>query len=182
MNYSIDRVAESIRKGDRDAYTFLFRELYAPLVSYSVGFTGEREASEDIVQQFFLKLWEERRKISSDKSIKSYVYVSVRNLSLNHIRDRRTSLNQPIESCSGKQIETEIFEEEVYFELYRAINLLPERCREIFMLKLAGNDNREIAAQMGISEDTVRSQLRHGRGLARTMLARMLLMLITNLP
>lgn len=174
MDYNISDVAYLLRQGDKGAYTFLFRELYAPLVSYSAGIAGDRQAAEDIVQHIFCKLWEERGRLAENKSVKAYMYVSVRNLSLNYIRDRKTSLKQKLDTCSDKELSLEIFEEEIYHELYLALSQLPDRCREIFMLKLEGGSNREIAERMGISEETVRSQLRHGRELVRPVLSRLL--------
>ena len=59
----------------------------------------------------------------------------------------------------------EMMEEEVYRELYAAIQKLPERCRRIFLLKLDGEENQKIADMLQISEETVRSQLRRGKEL-----------------
>lgn len=57
-----------------------------------------------------------------------------------------------------------MMEEEVYRELYDAVRRLPARCRDIFILKLDGADNRDIARQLDITEETVRSQLAPGKG------------------
>ena len=63
-----------------------------------------------------------------------------------------------------------MMEEEVYRELYDAVRRLPARCRDIFILKLDGADNRDIARQLDITEETVRSQLRRGKEILRRKL------------
>ena len=170
-----DPVIARLKRGDEETYTRLFRDFYAPLASYSVNFTGDSQASEDIVQNFFCKLWEDRRALSENKSLKAYLYVSIRNLSLNYIRDRRTHSLDGFDPSSGDDIMLEILREEVYSELYRAIQQLPDRCRNILTLKLEGIDNKEIARRMDITEDTVRSQLRHGKTLVRDIITRVVI-------
>lgn len=64
----------------------------------------------------------------------------------------------------------EMMEQEVYRELYTAIHKLPNKCRDIFLMKLGGQDNQKIALELGISEETVRSQLRRGRELLQKQL------------
>ena len=54
-------VIQRLSQGDREAYTAVFREYYAPLVVYSSRIVKEREIAEDIVQEFFCYLWKQRR-------------------------------------------------------------------------------------------------------------------------
>ena len=142
-------LVKRVSKGDRKAYAALFHEFYTPLLLYSKKFTKNREVSEDIVQDFFCRLWEDRKRLVNDKSFHAYMYSAVRNRSLNYLRD----------------FLREMMEEEVYRELYAAIQKLPERCRRIFLLKLDGEENQKIADMLQISEETVRSQLRRGKEL-----------------
>lgn len=152
-----------LAKGDKEAYAAVFREFYGPLVMYACRFVEDRDAAEDIVQGFFCRIWEDRQHLKSIQSFKSYFYSSIRNRSLNYLRDQH---NVPIEGMEIRKEEDfimEMMEEEVYRELHAAIQLLPEKCRLIFQMKLKGKDNPEIATQLGITEETVRSQLRRGR-------------------
>lgn len=124
-----------------------------------------REASEDIIQDFFCRLWEDRKRLVNDKSFYAYIYSSVRNRSLNYLRDSRSISIEGFEKQSDEDFLREMMEEEVYRELYAAIQKLPERCRQIFLLKLDGEENQKIADKLQISEETVRSQLRRGKEL-----------------
>lgn len=165
MMESMEILVKRVSKGDRKAYATLFHEFYTPLLLYSIKFTKNRDASEDIVQDFFCRLWEDRKRLMNDRSFGSYIYSSVRNRSLNYLRDIHSVSIEGFEKQSDEDFLREMMEEEVYRELYDAIQKLPDRCRQIFLLKLDEKENQEIAVLLQISEETVRSQLRRGREL-----------------
>ena len=165
MMESMGILVKRVSKGDRKAYAALFHEFYTPLLLYSKKFTKNREVSEDIVQDFFCRLWEDRKRLINDKSFHAYIYSSVRNRSLNYLRDTHSVSIEGFEKQSDEDFLREMMEEEVYRELYAAIQKLPERCRRIFLLKLDGEENQKIADMLQISEETVRSQLRRGKEL-----------------
>ncbi len=162
---SMEILVKQVSSGDRKAYAALFHEFYTPLLLYSIKFTRNRDASEDIVQDFFCRLWEDRKRLINDKSFHAYIYSSVRNRSLNYLRDTHAVSIEGFEKQSDEDFLREMMEEEVYRELYAAIQKLPERCRQIFLLKLDGEENQKIADMLQISEETVRSQLRRGKEL-----------------
>ena len=162
---SMKILVRQVSNGDREAYATLFHEFYTPLLLYSIKFTKNRDASEDIVQDFFCRLWEDRKRLINDKSFHAYTYSSVRNRSLNCLRDTHSVSIEGFEKQSDEDFLREMMEEEVYRELYAAIQKLPERCRQIFLLKLDGEENQKIADMLQISEETVRSQLRRGKEL-----------------
>lgn len=87
---SMKILVKQVSNGDRKAYATLFHEFYTPLLFYSIKFTKNREASEDIIQDFFCRLWEDRKRLVNDKSFYAYIYSSVRNRSLNYLRDSRS--------------------------------------------------------------------------------------------
>ncbi|WP_273497257.1 sigma-70 family RNA polymerase sigma factor, partial [Butyricimonas sp. An62] len=90
MMKSMKILVKQVSNGDRKAYATLFHEFYTPLLFYSIKFTKNREASEDIIQDFFCRLWEDRKRLINDKSFHAYIYSSVRNRSLNYLRDSRS--------------------------------------------------------------------------------------------
>lgn len=83
---AMEILVKQVSNGDRKAYAALFHEFYTPLLLYSIKFTKNRDASEDIVQDFFCRLWEDRKRLVNDKSFHAYIYSSVRNRSLNYLR------------------------------------------------------------------------------------------------
>ena len=165
MIESMEILVRQMSNGDRKAYAALFHEFYTPLLLYSIKFTKNRDASEDIVQDFFCRLWEGRKRVVNGKSFYAYIYSSVRNRSLNYLRDIHSVSIEGFEKQSDEDFLCEMMVEEVYRELYAAIQKLPKRCRQIFLLKLDGEENQKIADMLQISEETVRSQLRRGKEL-----------------
>lgn len=167
-------MAKLLAVGDKKAYETVFREFFRPLVVYACRLVGDRSTAEDIVQDFFCRLWEERRLLAEVRSCRTYLYRSVRNRCMNFLRDRRIVSLEELEEQPEGDFWTEMLEEEVFRELYAAIGRLPDKCREIFNLKLEGVENDGIAVRLGISEATVRSQLRRGRELLREALKGMM--------
>ena len=149
-------VIQRLSQGDREAYTAVFREYYAPLVVYSSRIVKEREIAEDIVQEFFCYLWKQRRQLAEMHSFTTYLYRSIHNRLLNYLRDRRGIPIEDQDMLKEDDFVGRMMEEEVY--------------RDIFILKLDGADNRDIARQLDITEETVRSQLRRGKEILRRKL------------
>ena len=128
-------VIQRLSQGDREAYTAVFREYYAPLVVYSSRIVKEREIAEDIVQEFFCYLWKQRRQLAEMHSFTTYLYRSIHNRLLNYLRDRRGIPIEDQDMLKEDDFVGRMMEEEVYRELYDAVRRLPARCRDIFILK-----------------------------------------------
>lgn len=168
----------SLVGGDKQAYASLFYEFYAPLVLYARKYVTDPDAAEDIVQEFFCRLWEERENLTRIKAFKAYLYTSVRNRSLNYLRDKHSVSIEDYKFSSGDDFLNDMMEEEIYSRLYQAVSHLPEKCRQVFMLKLEGKSNQEIADVLQVTEETVRSQLRRGRELLHKNLTDLLVLAI----
>lgn len=162
-----DSLIKLLAAGDKRAYEAVFREFYRPLVLYARKFVLDGDVAEDIVQGFFCHLWEDRKHMAEIKSFITYFYSAIRNRALNYIRDKHIVSLEGVEIEKEEDFLKEMMEEEIYRELYAAIRELPDKCRAVFMLKLAGKENTEIAAELKVTEETVRSQLRRGRELLR---------------
>jgi RNA polymerase sigma-70 factor (ECF subfamily) len=74
--------------GDLKDFEALFKQYYAPLVVYAAKYVGEVETAREIVQDFFVKLYEKREMIRVDTSLKSYLFRSVYNSCINYINQR----------------------------------------------------------------------------------------------
>ena len=133
----------------------LYNEYYKALVLYAINFLSSQQAAEDIVQDLFATMWEKKMRFLSLPSFRTYLYNSIRNASLNYLK------HQNVESLYLERLAStyrEITEEEAYRLLFRAIDKLPARCREIFLLHMDGKKNEEIATVLGISIETVKTQ------------------------
>ena len=153
-----------IRKGEEKVYRELFRTYYRPLVVFAMDYVHDLDSAREIVQVLFVHLYERREKLEIRSSLRSYLYRSVRNRCLNHMSGKE-SRNIPLEAhidtpSPGDTIEEEIQGKEMEHRIFRAVESLPPKCREVFIMsRVKGLDNTTIAAHLQISKRTVETQI-----------------------
>ena len=139
----------------------LFRYHYRPLCIFALHYLKDIDVSEDVVQEAFGLLWE---KISAGEKVvnqKGYLYSIVKNRSLDILRKggltgEAISLDGSVDDIEEPAVE----DAEVEARLWTAIDTLPEKCREIFLMsKRDGLKQEEIAQELGISLQTVKNQV-----------------------
>lgn len=150
-------------------FKLLFGEFYDPLSKYAYTLVSDHDTAEDIVQEVFVRIWEKHQSIIASPQVRAYLYRAVRNTCFNHLGSQKrmpfASLsNEELEEndISAWSVEEQADENEIpnYRELLKkGIELLPEKCKEIFLLSRTGHlSNQEIADQLGISIKTVNNQ------------------------
>ncbi|MGI9173811.1 MAG: RNA polymerase sigma-70 factor, partial [Rhodothermales bacterium] len=146
---------------DRDGFADVFRRFYPPLVRYACRITGDAAAAGDVLQDVFLKLWEDRDKLTVEVSVRALLYTMVRNRALNQHRRKRWIANGvavtdlQVEDPAPGSEET-LSADELQRHLYGWIGELPPRRAEAFTLsRYHGLRHSEIAAIMDVSERTV---------------------------
>lgn len=155
---------KGIRAGRESSYARLFDMYYRPLSVFAVKYVNDLDIAKEIVQDFFVHLYENRESLVISTSLQSYLYQSVRNRSLNHIKHQQVQ-KKHLDHLSHSQDTTEELEEiirvnELEHRIFQIISELPPRCREIFqMSRVNGKPNKEIAKQLGISIRTVETQI-----------------------
>lgn len=164
---------EKLRSGDEEAFQRLFHCYYVPLCLYSVQITESIEDSEDLVQDFFLRFWEKKFYRDVDTDLKAYLFNSVRNLSLNYVKKHRTYVFEELEEHACMS-EDDCTEEEIansYRHLHAAFQQLsPQEARVLRSIVLQGKSYKEVAEEMGISVNTVKTHLARGMRFLRTQL------------
>lgn len=131
--------------------------------------------SEDAVQEVFLNLWRNRKKIEDGPGMKSYLFTSTKNKVLEYIR-RGKMMDDHSEKVRINELMRYDVEEEAdkyvrIEKIHSAIDELPPKCREIFkMSKINGLSYTEIANYLGISQKTVENQIMRGLKLLRDKL------------
>lgn len=154
----------------KSGFEVLFRKFYERLCSYAFTFVADKDACEDIVQEVFVKLWDNRNETDIETSVKSYLYQAVKHACLNSIKHIDVSYNY--KKYNQNEIEyDQLLDEDTITakELEERIrlnieNLPPER-KKIFILSRYENlKYKEIADQLGISIKTVENQM--GKALA----------------
>lgn len=164
---------KEIQKRNRRVFESLFHDHYPGLTRFAENFVFDRDVSEDIVQNLFIYLWEHAERLNIVSSIKSYLYFSVKNRCLNYLRSLRiqdqhhilyleATLNE--EDFTGK-------DSDITKQIVFSLEQLPPKMAEIFKLKyLEEHTVKEIAAQLEVSENTVKTQLLRAKEKLRMLL------------
>ena len=177
----------ALRQGEAAALDTLFRRHYVDLCRVALRIVSDEAAAEDIVQVMFTKLWTRREKLPTEiPAVGPYLRRSVRNRSLNYLRDKKRlpvddgelpEISADERSQPGAALETE----ELSLRLHRAIDRLPERCRLVFVMsKVEDMSHREIAEGLDISVKTVENQMTRAYKFLRQWLALVLLLIAQN--
>jgi RNA polymerase sigma-70 factor (ECF subfamily) len=156
-----------IRRSEQKAFEELFKKYSQALIHFSTRFTGDNQAAENIVQDVFLRIWNNREKLNPGLNIKSYLYKAVKNQTLQYLRHsnivakskNKISSNNPVKSPEDR-----LNDKQLAVIIQDAIHELPPQCRMIFsMSKYDHLTYNEIAEIQNISIKTVETQM--GRAL-----------------
>ena len=140
----------------------LFRYNYRPLCLYALHYLQDVDLSEDIVQESYTALWEKLLEGAHVLNRKSYLYMMVRNRCLDHLRKKGipTESLKPYDTYGIIDDDDAQERSQTEAKLWTAIDSLPEKCREVFILsKRDGLKYEEIAEELGLSVNTVRNQI-----------------------
>lgn len=151
---------ESLKKGEEEAFVFLMNMYHNKLCVYVSGLTKDHYTAKDIVQNVFLRVWEQRQKLNASYNLNNFLHRSVYNEFIDHYR--KVKLLTPLEEEHIKQLEAIVREDRVS-EISKLIELvkkeienLPPKCKSVFtMSKLEGLTYVEIAEYQKITVRTV---------------------------
>ena len=143
----------------------LFKEHFQHLCNFALQFVQDPDTAQDICQKVFISVWEKREEIDPEQSIKSYLFTSVRNRSLNYLRDQKKYRSQILDiDCADFELveeeEDQFALEELKEKIDAALSTLPEKCRLVFeMSRYQNMKYREIAEELGIAQKTVEAHM-----------------------
>jgi RNA polymerase sigma-70 factor (family 1) len=170
-------LAQEIKRGNKTAFTDLFDAYYKPLCDYAYRFCdGDTEAVEDLVQEIFVRIWERRDSWNPQIAVRAYLYRSVHNQAISNIRKKRFETPMTdglVNSTMTNDLSpiARIHNTEIDDAIKTAISMLPERRREILVLRLLHDMSyKDISRILGISVNTVDTQLRRALKLLREQL------------
>ena len=160
------QLAAAFKEGNAAALNVLWKNNYKALVYFADQLVRNNLLSEDIVSETFVKLWKLRENFDNVPSIRSFLYVTVRNTCYDHLRSQEihTRIHKEILYTSDYAQEMnrddyDMMYAEYIQQLYVQVRSLPDRCREIFNLYFFDRrTTKEIATLLNISEQTVRNQ------------------------
>ncbi|GAG28512.1 unnamed protein product, partial [marine sediment metagenome] len=150
---------------DKTTFERLFKDEFKGLVLFAIQYVKDYEAAREIVQVAFIGLWDKRDQIDPSRQVKSYLSTTVRNRSLNYLRDNkkfdtRLLTQENLYPLASYEQADRLVEKELKERIQEAISELPEKCREVFLL--SRNEHlkyQAIADQLQISVKTVETQM-----------------------
>ncbi|NCC09951.1 MAG: sigma-70 family RNA polymerase sigma factor [Bacteroidia bacterium] len=151
-----------------EGFELLFITYYKPLKRIAHKMIGA-DFAEDVVQDVFMTIWNNRSLFTNVLSLKSYLYTTIQNKCLNVIR-KENLLERYQVHCQMELIEEYVIEEELLMQLYQALELLPEHYKETMLKSLNGDSIAQIAYSMNTTEDTVKAYKRRAKHLLRKSL------------
>lgn len=140
----------------------LFEYNFRPLCLYALHYLGDTDIAEDVVQECFMKLWEKLQQGTEVDNRRAYLYMTVRNRCLDHLRRKgiTTESLKPYDTYGIIDDDDAQERSQTEARLWTAIDSLPPKCREVFILsKRDGLKYEEIAEELGLSVNTVRNQI-----------------------
>lgn len=154
-----------ISRGDKKAFEEVFNTYYQLLCNYACSMLNDIDEAEEVVQNMFFNIWAKRESLQVNTSIKSYIYRATHNDCLNKIKHGkvRTVYAQDYKSTMNhhQHDSAEVLQaKELGLTINRAIDTLPEQCRQVFQLSRFENlKYQEIADRMRISVKTVENHM-----------------------
>ncbi|WP_164914077.1 RNA polymerase sigma-70 factor [Aquimarina sediminis] len=159
---------KNINDGDKETFKILFELYYGKLLYVVQCYISNKEDAEEVVQDVFIKTWKKRKSINSN--INGYLFKVTKNSCLDYLRSKKHKLNS---SNNVLQLEAyinhnaladrdtlSILEKELEQRIETSIELLPEKCKKVFMKsRIEGLKNREISDELNISVKTVENHM-----------------------
>lgn len=159
---------------DEEALNHLYTSFFHPLCAFGSRFVKEDDVVADIVQEVFIKVWDKQKDFDSIYSIRSFMYVSVRNACLNYNRNsariHKISLSDLLSENLMEDESCWMIEEEVHRKIKNEIDNLPEAMRKVIHMTLQEISVSEIASILHLSENTIRNQRVRAREILRSKL------------
>ena len=165
-NYSKE-LLQRIAAGDQAAFRLVYTSYYRRLFQFALSLVKTRESAEEIVEDVFVRIWQQRDKITVIQHLRVYLYTATKNSSLNYLsRQAKASITEPFDhihvglgesSLTPEQI---LITAEIQQKIRKAVEALPPRCKMIFKLvREDGLKYREIAEILNISVNTIDVQM-----------------------
>lgn len=172
------KLLQDMQEGRESALRDLFNKYAEKLFAVSFAILKDTGWSEDTVQEVFVKLWENSRKISIKESIWPYLYVLTKHQSFKKLRDIKPFTPEfeslwlnisHLTDCSYEQL----ILKETQEKIKTIVEMMPERQRQIFHLsREQGMTHQEIAEHLGISQNTVKNHMVQAIGKLRKVLSK----------
>lgn len=156
---------QRLREGDKLALTELYNSYWQPLFISSYNVLKNKEVCEDIIQDVFMNIWNNRAKLEINISLKGYFYACARYQVFSHFRKSKDKINVEFLDDLDKRFqnatpETEIMHKELVQQVNCIIETLPEKCKLVYKLSREEQlSHKEIAIRLDITTKTVENHI-----------------------
>lgn len=161
-----------LTEGSEKAFRLIMDHWYLRLYNFANGYLDHAENTKEVLQDVFLKLWDNRQKLAEQTNLNAYLFTLTRNRCIDLIRrerlmlqfrtdkqDEYLRLTENFDALSDPILD-DLFALELQAEINRAVSGLPEQCRKVFIMsRTNGLKNKEISVSLELSEKTVESHL-----------------------
>jgi RNA polymerase sigma-70 factor (ECF subfamily) len=161
-----------LTEGSEKAFRLIMDHWYLRLYNFANGYLDHAENTKEVLQDVFLKLWDNRQKLAEQTNLNAYLFTLTRNRCIDLIRRERLMLQfrtdkqdeyhrltENFDALSDPILD-DLFALELQDEINRAVSGLPEQCRKVFIMsRTNGLKNKEISISLELSEKTVESHL-----------------------
>lgn len=159
--------SHALQRSDESAYADLYQKTYDALHRYVWFITRSTQATEDVLQDLYIKLWQIRERVDPERSLKALMYQMARNFALNHQRSRKRHTHDSIddedslyEPATASTTLANLAATDLETHLHTWISELPPRRREAFQLsRFERMSHEEIAFAMGLTPKTVNNHI-----------------------
>ncbi|WP_339712591.1 RNA polymerase sigma-70 factor [uncultured Kriegella sp.] len=163
---------ERLKNGEEEAFIYLVDRYNRRLFGYAMTLTNNHAQAEDILQNVFLRTWEQRKKLHIKSSLQNYLFKSVYNEFINQYKKNRSTMVLEQKYFEGLERAVTLQEdspvEKVVARITKEIQNLPPKCKEVFLLsRKEGLTNLEISEHLDVSIKTVEAQLTKAFGVLR---------------
>ena len=163
-NISLQQHASALQLGDKHSFDYFFHLHYPALCLFSYKITRNKELSEEIAEDAFLKLWQQHENFSHPATIKSFLFTVTKNASLNALRQQKKeslllAQQKYLAEHSEDFILNKIIAAEIHADVHAAIAKLPPQCSRIFrMIFIEGKEYSQVAEELQLTISTIRNQ------------------------
>ncbi len=164
--FSDVELAGLLKQGDKTAFTEIYRRFFKPLYIHAYKRLKDEDEATDVVQDLFEFLWAKRAQLDITTKFSSYLYAAVRNrvFTLGMRSERKSRYLESLGEFINKGVyvtDEQVRERELSAIIEKEISLLPPQMRKVFeMSRKDGLSHKQIAAELGTSEHTVRDQVK----------------------
>jgi RNA polymerase sigma-70 factor (ECF subfamily) len=160
-------IQERAAAGDEAAFKQIYYLFYKKLYLFSLALVKTKEAAEEITEDVFIKIWQQKDHLSAIHNLRVYLYIATKNTSLNYLSKKaKDNLTQPFDNINIDLFKSTVTPEELMItaEMYRKIQqqveALPLRCKMIFkLIREDGLKYKEVSDILNISVNTIDVQM-----------------------